>query len=97
MKALAVNLRPVIRVSRGICALGVQYPLCDTSATETLGQETMFRGTVVAKSHLSPSDVSTGHRTGHHNRSSDNLDNHVFTAQQSSPIFDITVVPLNGN
>ena len=42
MKALAVNLTPVIRESRGICALGVQYPLCDTSATETRGQETMF-------------------------------------------------------
>ena len=42
MKALAVNLRPIIRDSRGIWVLGVQYPVCDTSATETQGQETMF-------------------------------------------------------
>ena len=31
------------------------------------------RDTVVVKSHLSPSEVYTGHRTGHYNRSSDNL------------------------
>ena len=42
IEALVVNLRPVIRESRGIFALRVQYPLCDTSATETQGQETMF-------------------------------------------------------
>ena len=31
------------------------------------------RGTVVLKSYFSPSEVSTGHRTGHYNRSSDNV------------------------
>ena len=86
MIALAVNLTPVIH---RICALGVQYPLCDTSATETRGQETLFIqghscGEVAFIPHLRfllgiERDTITGSQTTWLSIAN------VFTAQQSSP------------
>ena len=73
LKALAVNSIPVILVW-GYMHWGYNVLFVTLLPLRHRDRKTCSsRYTVVVNSHLSPSEVFTGHRTRHHSRPSDNL------------------------